>query len=263
LLEELDQNTHLEPATFMHDDLQRVSPMPYGDLELLFWRIRHQESGYLLTHALQLVLDALPASTTLRIRTSQGHILHTSVHDFTIAETPIALSETMYICQMTKQPGMSPTQFGITQYLTSAESSVPWSYVLFGGSVAANWDSQVAVDLISPLMGLRGLGGEVFVMEKLVDLQNKVLPAPWDTDQLAVTPRIVPSPLWVQHANESVALSERVLRRLEGGEELFCGYCGKSAPVAQCSGCREPKYCNSECQSMGWTYHRRWCREPL
>jgi hypothetical protein len=44
------------------------------ELEMYFWDIRHHDSGYKLAHAMQLVLDALPTTTKLRIRTSQGHL---------------------------------------------------------------------------------------------------------------------------------------------------------------------------------------------
>ena len=267
--EDNQQQAPIEPKTFVHDDLKRESPtIPYPDLELLFWRIRHHDSGFLLAHALQLVLDALPASTTLRIRTSRGHTLLTSAHDFTIAEAPVTPSSITYICKLFKAPGMSSTQFGMAQYLTGAEGDIPWVYVLFGGSVAASrdpsQDGRVAVDLISPLIGLRGLGGEIFVMETLSTVVDKVLPNPWYPDELVLSGRIAPSPSRMQQANEATALSERVRERLEAiqnGGELFCAYCGKSAPSSQCSACQKVKYCNAECQSMGWKYHKRWCKE--
>jgi hypothetical protein len=269
LSDEGNQQAPIEPGTFVHDNLKRESPaIPYPDLELLFWRIRHHDSGFLLAHALQLVLDALPASTTLRIRTSRGHSLLTSAQDFTIAEAPLTPSSMTYICKLNKAPGMSPTQFGAAQYLNGTEGDIPWVYVLFGGSVAGSrepsQDGRVAVDLISPLIGLRGLGGEIFVMEKLFDVLNKVLPNPWHPNELILSGRIVPSPGRMQQANEATALSKRVRDRLEAiqnGGELFCAYCGKSAPSSQCSACQKVKYCNAECQSMGWKYHKRWCKE--
>ena len=257
----------VEPATFMHEDLQRSSPLPYPDLELVFWRIRHHDSGFLLAHALQLVLHALPATTPLRIRTSRGYVLETTAHDFTIAEAPLTPTSMTYVCKLTKAPGMSSTQFGMTQYLTGTDGDVPWVYVLFGGSVAASQeksqDGRVAVDLISPLIGLRGLGGETFVMEKLADAHD-MLPIQWEPGDLILSGSIVLSPSRRVQADQAIALSERVLKRLESiqsGQELFCSYCGKNAPGSQCSACRKIKYCNAQCQSMGWKYHKRWCKE--
>jgi hypothetical protein len=167
----------------VHDNLKRESPThSYHDFELFFWRIRHHDSGYLLAHALQLVLDALPASTTLRIHTSRGHTLLTSAHDFTIAEAPLTPSSMTYICKLTKAPSMSSTQFGMAQYLNGTDGDIPWVYALFGGSVAGSrepsQDGRVAVDLIPPL---------IFVMEKLSDVHKKVLPNPWHPDELVLS----------------------------------------------------------------------------
>jgi len=264
-------DTPTEPSTFPHPDLARSSPapIPYPDLELLFWRIRHYDAGYILAAALQQVLDALPSSTSLLIRTSRGYTLRTSPTDFTIAEAPLKPSNATYVCKITQSPGVRPAQIRMTQYITGTDGKdLPWVYLLFGGPSVArrepNRDGRVAVDLISPLIGLRGLGGEVFILERLADIRDKLLTNPWQPEELVLSGRIVASPPRIQQYNESKDLAERVSKRFEAiqsGEELFCAYCGKTAPAAQCGGCRKSKYCNTQCQSMGWKYHKRWCKE--
>jgi hypothetical protein len=157
----------------------------------------------------------------------------------------------------------------MTQYLTGTDgANLPWVYLLFGGPSVArrepHLDGRVAVDMISPLIGLRGLGGEVFILERLADIRDKLLTNPWQPEELVLSGRIFPSPPRIQQYNESKDLADRVSRRFEAiqsGKELFCGYCGKTAPSAQCGGCRKAKYCNTQCQSMGWKYHKRWCKE--
>lgn len=135
------------------------------ELEMYFWGIRHHNSGYAMVHAMQLVLDALPTTTKLRIRTSRGHVLTVPISSFSIVELPIMALTNTYICNM--KPREKPESDGhtsviLTQHTTGGSGSFPWVYMLFGGDGVANAEQQVVLDLVSPMLFFRGLGGEIF-----------------------------------------------------------------------------------------------------
>ena len=241
------------------------------ELEMYFWGIRHHNSGYTLVHAKQLVLDALPTTTKLRIRTSQGHFLTVPTSSFSIVEVPITTLTNTYICNM--KPRERPesdghTRISLSQHVTGGNGSFPWVYILFEGDGIANagqQSSQVVLDLVLPMLCFRGLGGEIFSMECMEEYHTKLL------SQGALEGRpfkhsnrirfnFLPSD--VQEDSEVVLLSERVLTRLskimEG--ETFCAYCGKVMAKSLCAVCRKARYCDKKCQTKGWKYHKTWCK---
>jgi hypothetical protein len=251
------------------------------ELEMYFWSIRHHDSGYKLVHAMQLVLDALPTTMKLRIRTSQGHFLTVPVSSFSIVELPITALTNTYICKMnlndTKpRPGEKPESDGHTglspvnavQYTTGASGrgSFPWVYMLFGVDGDANAEQQtlqVVLDLVSPMLFFRGLGGEIFSMERMEEYHTKLLPqGALEGRPFKHSCRIAFRPGEVQRQSEVVQLSERALSRLskimEG--ETFCAYCGKEMAKSLCTVCRKARYCDKKCQTKGWKYHKTWCR---
>ena len=239
------------------------------ELEMYFWSIRHHNSGYALVHAMQLVLDALPANTKLRIRTSRGHVLTVPVSSFSIVELPVMALTNTYICNM--KPREKPKSYSdghtnliLAQHTTGGNGAFPWVYMLFGGDGAVEPGSQVVLDLVSPMLFFRGLGGEIFSMERMEEYHTELL------SQGAVegrpfkhSDRVVFRPNETQPDNEAIGLSERVLDRLskimEGGEK-FCAYCGKEMAKLQCSVCRKALYCDKKCQTRAWKYHKTWCK---
>ena len=241
------------------------------ELEMYFWAIRHHNSGYALVHAMQLVLDALPTTTKLRIRTSRGHVLTVPVSSFSIVELPIMALTNTYICNM--KPREKPdsgsesdghTSFILAQHTTGGSGSFPWVYMLFKGDANAEQQGlQVVLDLVSPMLFFRGLGGEIFSMERMEEYHTKLL----SQGALEGRPfndsyRIAFRPNEVQEDNEAVQLSKRVLTRLskitEG--ETFCAYCGKEMAKSLCTVCRKTMYCDKKCQTKGWKYHKTWCK---
>ncbi len=43
--------------------------------------------------------------------------------------------------------------------------------------------------------------------------------------------------------------------------ERRCSHCGKAAQnLKKCSGCRQVRYCNAECQRAHWPQHKKDCR---
>lgn len=171
---------------------------------------------------------------------------------------------------MTKlPPPAEPTQRAIGQWVTGEGGAIPWVYLAFGGpSVARSefeLDGRVALDLASPLLsGMRGLGGEVFSLEKMQDYHSKVLPTggeEMDTE-MYLSGRIgsVGPPKLPDHVKVAKELAERVKGRVHGkmsGGQTSCGYCGKNGPKFKCNGCKIATFCSGRCQKMGWIYHKK------
>jgi hypothetical protein len=243
------------------------------ELEMYFWAIRHHNSGYALVHAMQLVLDALPANMKLRIRTSRGHVLTVPVSSFSIVELPIMALTNTYICNMkprekseTHSESEGHTILILAQHTTGGNGSFPWVYMLFGGDGVANAEQQglqVVLDLVSPMLFFRGLGGEIFSMERMEEYHTKLLSqGALEGRPFKHSDRMGFRPGEVQEDNEAVQLSERVLTRIskimEG--ETFCAYCGKEMAKSLCTVCRKALYCEKKCQAKGWKYHKTWCK---
>lgn len=55
---------------FKHEDFTSRSQYSEKDIETMFWEIKNHDRGFVLAHAMQLVLDSLPQTTNFRIRTS-------------------------------------------------------------------------------------------------------------------------------------------------------------------------------------------------
>ena len=237
------------------------------ELEMYFWSIRHHNSGYALVHAMQLVLDALPTNTKLRIRTSRGQVLTVPVSSFSIVELPVMALTNTYICNM--KPREKPKSYSdghtnliLAQHTTGANGPFPWVYMLFGGDDVGQ-GLQVVLDLVSPMLFFRGLGGEIFSMERMEEYHTKLLSqGALEGGPFQHSERIQFRPIEMQEDNEAIQLSERVLTRLskvmEG--EKFCAYCGKEMANSLCTVCRKALYCDKRCQTKGWKYHKTWCK---
>jgi hypothetical protein len=258
---------------FKHKDYTSITQFSEKDIESMFWEIKNHDRGFVLANAMQLVLDSLPKSTNVRIRTSQGYSLVCPAQEFAIANLDVLPHRTCYIASITKlPPPAEPTQIALSQFLTGEKGDFPWVYLIFGGpSVARSevkLDGRVALDLASPLFaGMRGLGGEPFSLEKMYDYHTKCIPRggeemPTDmylSGRLGSVGR-PKRPEQVEMAKELAERVEgRVSRKLEAGEKS-CGYCGKSRPKFKCNGCKIASYCDGRCQKMGWTYHKKWCK---
>ena len=74
----------VEPANFLHDDFVGPEMPSAREVEMAFWRVKHHDSGYMMAHTLSLVLDSLPESTRLKIRSSQGHSIECKATDYAI-----------------------------------------------------------------------------------------------------------------------------------------------------------------------------------
>lgn len=257
-----------EPQNFLHPEYQGDS-LDQQTLDTIFWHIKHHNSGYILPHALQLVLDALPESTTLRVRTSSKHSVTCNARSHAVAEINILPNSKSYICNIRPRPelGTSIAEMKQYHYGDGALGTAPWVYLVFGDSKDATGDvytdRRVAVDLVAPLIGLRGLGNEPFVMERIGTYHQDVLSnAVGESEKYELSARIYMEEN--EDTNTSVEIAMRVLSRLQKitrDEEGFCAYCGKENPNPSCSKCLgKTRYCDSICQKMGWKYHKSWCK---
>lgn len=266
-----DDEPPAEPQTFLHKDFKSKDNLSERDLETIFWRVKHHDSGFVLAHALQLVLDALPASTMLRVRTSQGHSIECKARSNAVAEMTVLPTETSYICNIRMCPDLGPYKADIDEHYTGDGSgSLPWLYLIFGEESDATGDfvtdKRVALDLVAPMLGMRGLGDEVFIMERIGSYHQDVLPqAARDAGDYVISGRIFMADM--EKASASVEISRCVLGRLElivRGEATFCAYCGRDGVKPRCSGCLgKTKYCDISCQKRAWKYHKAWCKADI
>ena len=218
---------------------------------------------------MQLVLDALPTTTKLHIRTSQGHFLAVpAASSFSIVELPILALTNTYICNMTpleRSDSVGRTRFSLAQHVTGGSGSFPWVYMLFQavGDGVANTEQPVVLDLVSPMLCFRGLGGEIFSMECLEEYHTKLLSqGALEGKPFKHSERIRFDPSDVPEDSEAAQLSERVLTRLTKIKqgETFCKYCGKEMAKSLCTVCKKARYCDKKCQTKGWKYHKTWCK---
>lgn len=260
----------VRPDNFLHEDMRTMRELDTEEVESIFWRVRNHDSSFFLHHALQLVLDYLPASTALRMRTPGGLVMTCAPQSFAVAEMGVLPRRTTYINHIQpRRTKNGPIQVQLDQYTFGERHlHVPWVYLIFGKDEDLVPDRGngkcIAVDVNSLTLGLRGLGGEPFVMERRNVYHDvpKMLPRVVDEDlELIQSARIFATS--EKKAKPAVELAIRVLARLEKitRGEKFCAYCGETAPKAQCSRCRgKSRYCGSSCQRKAWSYHKLWCK---
>ncbi|EJC97885.1 uncharacterized protein FOMMEDRAFT_32123 [Fomitiporia mediterranea MF3/22] len=258
-----------EPSTFLHEKAKPYTDLEEDEVETAFWRVKNHDSGYMLHHALQLVLDSLPKSTKLRIRTPDGFEFSCSAQSFAVAEMDILPKELVYINNMERlEHEEKHIEMAMDQYVFAEKHvSEPWVYLVFGKTndlPTKRRNTQcVALDINASVLGLRGSAGEPFVMERRKTYHEQLLPRVAEEDlELNQSQRIYAINL--EDSGPAAELAKRILSRLERitrGEERYCSYCGKTAPKSQCSKCRgKSQYCGSLCQRKAWSYHKRWCK---
>ena len=259
-------------SSFKHTDFTSATSYSDQEIETMFWHIKSLDNGYALAHAMQVVLDSLPTTVEhLRLRTSQGYTMVTPPTAFTIMETSVLPSQKTYVCQITMNNEVGPDKAGLSQYLSGTTGFIPWVYLAFGEGDVMNLDpkldGRVTLDLAAALLSMRGLGNETFAMEKMVDYHERALPRGGSEipSDMVMSGRIGTNarPKQVKLAAD---LSERVLARVNGileHEERACGYCGAKSPKSSCSRCRQTRYCDRHCQTMGWKYHKVWCEQDV
>ena len=67
------------------------------DMETIFWRCKYYDDNITIVRAMQVLLNDLSASTTLRIRTAHGFQMYCSAHSFSIIRSTIRLTKQAYV----------------------------------------------------------------------------------------------------------------------------------------------------------------------
>lgn len=269
------RNTPLvEPNEFLHPSFVSPRLLDTEDVETIYWRVRlalANNTGGLL-YALQCILRAFTASVTLRVRTSQGHSLICPAHAFKIKGSVIIYKEGLHIGHIKSyidDSWLKPhRRIDVKHYqYNELHLDDEWLYMVFESE--GSRENNVVLDLASLVIGSRGLGGEIFTLEKEETYQEKVLPKVVeicdDSDEEDHTyDRIDPPPAMDDSliAQDTLVIN-RVLRRLNRicqGVEVFCAYCGRPQAPSRCSKCAVARYCGKACQKKAWKFHKVWCK---
>ncbi|KAL5524453.1 hypothetical protein ACEPAF_9593 [Sanghuangporus sanghuang] len=270
-----DEDSVVEPHIFLHEDLRTQRELDVEEVESIFWAVKNHDSGFLLHHALQLVLDYLPKSATLRIRTSDGYSFTCAPQSFMVAEMDVLPKKTIFINATHPRTVVNngkKREIHMDQYVFGEHFfAEPWVCLVFlpdekelGQKPNRDDDKCVMLDINLPVLGARGPGGEPFALERRNVYHNELLPRAGTEEDLDLTqsPRIHATNR--EKAQPAIDLAKRILGRLERfarKEEFYCSYCGKAAPKVQCSRCHgKSRYCGAACQKKAWPYHKTWCK---
>lgn len=265
----------VEPSEFLHSSFVSPRLLDTEDVESIYWRVRlalANNTGGLL-YALQCILRAFTASVTLRVRTSQGHSLTCSAHAFKIKGSVVIYKEGLHIGHiksyiddswLTPQRRINVKHYQFCELHLDDE----WLYMVFQSEDSSK--NNVVLDLASLVIGSRGLGGEIFTLEKEETYQEKVLMKvvevcdDSDDEEERTYDRIDPPPAMDDSLiAQDTWVINRVLRRLVRicqGIEVFCSYCGRPQAPSRCSKCAVARYCGQACQKKAWKYHKVWCK---
>ena len=249
----------VELTDFKHPQCICPRDISEKELETIYWCAKLYNSGYLLANVLRNIISDLPLTTKLRIRTSQGYEMICGKTDCVFNETAVLPDKIRFIGDFIPSP--SNTQFKVGVHIICQKFyALPWAFAVFGTRTDNATNECVVLDLVTPLLGGRGLGGEVFSMERMEDYHGKILDKCCKSSKSS---EIDPYIFLGVSPEETIQLKRRVIERLEriiSGNESFCAYCGKSNAHSVCTACKGPKYCGKICQKKAWKYHKVWCK---
>ncbi|KAL1952152.1 hypothetical protein VTO73DRAFT_1301 [Trametes versicolor] len=224
------------------------------ELEDVFWRCKDYDQGYQLAYVAQRVFDSLDGTGIhLRARTSTGYELIFSPAELSVGTATITPREACVIMSA-DESDIRPMSF------SGFDGPIPWPYLVLGN--VADLDRCVVLDLALPQIGGRGLGGELFALERHGDYLARVLPQYAEVHHVGhLTLRIVPRSATVEMRARAEALAEAVVLRLNGlgrDETNYCRYCGAPGIITRCVVCKTSFFCQP-CHKLGWKYHKKWC----
>lgn len=228
-------------------------PLSRKDLEDVYWRCKCFDSGYVLTYVAQQVIDALPSTTTLCVKTSQGYTVTCAPSETTVAEVAVVVREPCIHVILDKE-----------QHLSGFNGPLPWVWLFIGkpSSTDPDIDTRAALDLAVAQIGGRGRGGELFALERGVHYYDAVLNK-YAVDlggDMKLSAKIVLSPPGIRaHGDAVKAMVLQRLAKIASGNDQFCRYCGRDEVTLHCSRCKKAYFCK-ECVNQGWKYHKRWCQ---
>ncbi|OSD06032.1 hypothetical protein PYCCODRAFT_1431850 [Trametes coccinea BRFM310] len=234
------------------------------ELEVVYWRCKDYDNGYVLSHVAQQVFDRLPPTATLRARTSTKHEILCRPSDVAVGEIDIRPKEACLIVTIEPRPESGPSAVNMQQHLSGFTDSTSWVFLVIGKAQSINMDadSRVVLDLTLPQIGGRGGGGELFALERTIVYHHQVLARVADEfEGYKLSGKLNPSPEHSHRRQRADALVELVMARLArvaAGDDHFCRYCGKDGVETRCSKCKKAYFC-PPCQALGWKYHKVWC----
>jgi len=215
-------------------------PIPYKELELMYWRCKNFDNGYGLVYAMQRVLDALPRSTKLVVRTTKKahNITISPPSEFAIMEMDIRAHELTHIMRMSRIPGT--TQIATSQHVIGGDGGfMPWVYLLLGKatSVDLEKDTRVVLDLACTMVGGRGPAGEIFALQRCKEYLDQTLAKVADDlgGEMKLSGRTVHRKGDRQELDRlAAAVAERMRGVVVDGAH-FCAHCGSPFAIMRCS----------------------------
>ncbi|KAF8312205.1 hypothetical protein DL93DRAFT_2098346 [Clavulina sp. PMI_390] len=243
-----------------------ASPIPYRERETMFWRLKNFDSGYALTYAMQTILDTLPTSATLVIRTKKkAHNIEISPPStFAMMELPVRAHELTHLLIHTSMGG---TRKLIREHITRGDGGyMPWIYMLLGEarSVDLASDTRVVLDLGCSLLGGRGPCGELFALQRSKEYMDNTLASFADDigGELKLSGRLVFSRDDHQEYRQLAEATLAWMYDIIVNRASFCGHCGRPNASQRCSKCKVSHFCSAEHQRAAWAFHKIYCNEP-
>jgi hypothetical protein len=237
-----DGTTVVTPDSF--DPLGEVNhprmnkPIPYKERELMYWRCKNFDNGYGLAYAMQQVLDALPRSTKLSVRTKNRthNVTISPPSEFNIMEMEIRTHELTHAVRISQIPGTQIT----SQHITGGDGGImPWVYLFLGKATSADPenDTRVVLDLACTMLGGRGPAGEIFALQRGKEYLDETLAKVADDlgGEMKLSRRTVHRKADREELDRlAAAVLERVRQVVVDGVP-FCAHCGSSSASMRCT----------------------------
>ncbi|KAI0361827.1 hypothetical protein OH77DRAFT_1508637 [Trametes cingulata] len=232
------------------------------ELEHIWWRCKTYDQGFLLADVAQRVLDTLPDRVRVRARTAAGDTVLCSPRDFMIGNAMLTPREACAIVHFNAPLDPATEQTSYAACLSGFDGPVKWPYLILG-PIESSLDDRVVLDLGLSQIGGRGLGRELFALERYGDYMQRVLPKYAVVHEvLPLTVEIVPFSASDETRARATALSQAVLLRVlhiaEGKETDFCRYCWQEGVLTHCGAFKTAHFCEP-CHKLAWKYHKVWC----
>lgn len=219
------------------------------ELEDIFWRCKDFNQGSQLAYVAQCVFDTLTQTGVwLRARTSTGYQLAFNPTEIRVGTAMVTPREGCVIIDRVAGQVHS----------SGLDGPVPWPYLVLGSD--ADIDRRVVLDLAIPHIGGRGLGGEIFALERHDDYMTRVLPLYAQVYSVKdLTMGMVPFSADEYTKTRAKFLTVAIMDRITASvrTEDFCRHCGEPGVIPHCTYC-PANFCEP-CYELGWKYHQRWC----
>jgi len=216
-----------------------------------------------LVYAMQQVLDSLPRSTKIAVRTkNRAHNIIFPPSEFSIMEMDIRAHELTHIVCMSAILGTSKAVK--RQHITGGDGGfMPWMSLFLGKPTSADpdKDARVVLDLACTMLGGRGPAGEIFALQRGKEYLDETLAKV--ADDLGGEMKLSGRTVHRRNDREELgrlaaAVVERIRRVVVDGVP-FCAHCGSPDATMRCSRCKKVHFCSKEHQVGGWSFHKIYC----